>query len=81
GNHEEFLVFLGASYFRIRGRGQTYGLSARGVAVNTGLPQGEEFPDFTTFWIDVPDGDAGAITILALLDGPSLAGAYRFAVT
>ncbi|MER2253260.1 glucan biosynthesis protein G [Methylorubrum podarium] len=78
---EEFLVFLGASYFRIRGRDQVYGLSARGVAVNTGLPQGEEFPDFTTFWIETPRDDAAAITILALLDGPSLAGAYRFSVT
>ncbi|MCJ2030223.1 glucan biosynthesis protein G [Methylobacterium sp. J-043] len=79
--HEEFLVFLGASYFRIRGRGQIYGLSARGIAVNTGLPQGEEFPDFTGFWIEEPQGDAASITILALLDGPSLTGAYRFAVT
>ncbi|ACK83919.1 glucan biosynthesis protein G [Methylorubrum extorquens] len=79
--HEEFLVFLGASYFRIRGRGQIYGLSARGIAVNTGLPQGEEFPDFTSFWIEVPQGDVASITIFALLDGPSLTGAYRFAVT
>ena len=80
-SHEEFLVFLGASYFRIRGRDQVYGLSARGVAVNTGLPQGEEFPDFTSFWIEEPRGDAASITILALLDGPSLTGAYRFNVT
>lgn len=79
--HEEFLVFLGASYFRIRGRDQVYGLSARGIAVNTGLPQGEEFPDFTSFWIEEPGGASASITILALLDGPSLAGAYRFVVT
>lgn len=81
GDQEEFLVFLGASYFRLRGRGQIYGLSARGVAVNTGLPEGEEFPDFTTFWIEEPRGDDASITILALLDGPSLAGAYRFTVS
>ncbi|MFF8798648.1 MULTISPECIES: glucan biosynthesis protein G [unclassified Methylobacterium] len=81
GEQEEFLVFLGASYFRVRGRGQIYGLSARGVAVNTGLPEGEEFPDFTTFWIEEPRGDAASITVLALLDGPSLTGAYRFGVT
>ena len=80
-DHEEFLVFLGASYFRIRGRDQVYGLSARGVAVNTGLPQGEEFPDFTSFWIEEPQGEAASITILALLDGPSLTGAFRFVVT
>lgn len=78
-SHEEFLVFLGASYFRVRGRDQIYGLSARGIAVGTGAPEGEEFPDFTSFWIDEPKGRA--ITILALLDGPSLSGAYRFVVT
>ncbi|MEH3119253.1 MAG: glucan biosynthesis protein G [Methylorubrum populi] len=80
-NHEEFLVFLGASYFRIRGRDQVYGLSARGIAVNTGLPQGEEFPDFTAFWIEESGAGQASITILALLDGPSLTGAYRFTVT
>ena len=48
--------------------------------MNTGLPQGEEFPDFTHFWIEEPGGDAASITIFALLDGPSLAGAYRFVV-
>ncbi|GEP09699.1 glucan biosynthesis protein [Methylobacterium gnaphalii] len=78
---EEFLVFLGASYFRLRGRGQTYGLSARGVAVNTFGPGSEEFPDFTAFRILEPSGDEATITVLALLDGPSLAGAYRFVVT
>ena len=76
---DEFCVFLGASYFRVRGRGQVYGLSARGIAVNTGGPGAEEFPDFTDFWIREPEGGA-EITVLALLDGPSLAGAYRFAI-
>lgn len=76
---EEFLVFLGASYFRVRGRNQIYGLSARGIAVDTGAPTGEEFPDFTTFWIGPVE--AGTITVLALLEGPSLTGAYRFTVT
>ncbi|MCE4223208.1 glucan biosynthesis protein [Methylobacterium sp. C25] len=78
---EEFLVFLGASYFRLRGRGQTYGLSARGVAVNTFGPGSEEFPDFTAFRIVEPSSDEVTITVLALLDGPSLSGAYRFVVT
>ena len=78
---EEFLVFLGASYFRLRGKGQYYGLSARGVAINTFGPGSEEFPDFTAFWIQEPAGDDPTITILALLDGPSLTGAYRFFVT
>lgn len=78
---EEFLVFLGASYFRVRGHGQVYGLSARGVSVNTFGPGIEEFPDFTGFWIEEPEGDAGVISVLALLDGPSLSGAYRFIAT
>lgn len=80
-DREEFLVFLGASYFRLRGKGQHYGLSARGVAIDTFGPGTEEFPDFTQFWIEEPAGDDGTITILALLDGPSLTGAYRFSVT
>lgn len=80
-DREEFLVFLGASYFRLRGKGQHYGLSARGVAVNTFGPGTEEFPDFTQFWIDEPAGEGGTVTILALLEGPSLTGAYRFSVT
>ena len=41
---DEFLVFQGASYFRAVAKGQIYGLSARGLAVRTARPQGEEFP-------------------------------------
>ncbi|NEU10629.1 glucan biosynthesis protein [Methylobacterium sp. BTF04] len=78
---EEFLVFLGASYFRLRGNGQEYGLSARGAAIRTGGPGAEEFPDFTAFWICEPHADARTLTVLALLDSPSLTGAYRFAIT
>lgn len=77
---EEFVVFLGASYFRLRGRDQFYGLSARGAALNTFAPGGEEFPDFEAFWIEEPAGDETSITVLALLDGPSLSGAYRFRI-
>lgn len=76
---EEFLVFLGASYFRLRGRHQEYGLSGRGIAIGTGLTdRPEEFPDFTTFWIAEPEEGEAAVTVMALLDGPSLCGAYRF---
>ncbi len=78
---EEFLVFLGASYFRLRGKGQEYGLSARGAAIGTGGPGPEEFPDFTAFWICEPEDDARTVEILALLESPSLTGAYRFRVT
>ncbi|TXM63765.1 glucan biosynthesis protein [Methylobacterium sp. WL12] len=81
GFQEEFLVFLGASYFRLRGEGQEYGLSARGAAIGTGSSTGEEFPDFTAHWICEPEDDARTITVLSLLDSPSLAGAYRFDIT
>ena len=41
---DEVMTLLGASYFRIVGKGQWYGLSARGLAIDTALPVGEEFP-------------------------------------
>jgi glucans biosynthesis protein len=78
--HDEFLVFLGASYFRLVGRNQEYGLSARGLAIDTASPGGEEFPAFREFWLVKPAAQATQMTILALLDSPSLTGAYRFEV-
>ncbi|MFO8005631.1 glucan biosynthesis protein [Thioalkalivibrio sp.] len=75
---DEVVVFLGASYFRLVGPGQVYGLSSRGLAIDTALPTGEEFPAFRTFWLFRPKPDADRITILALLDSPSVTGAYRF---
>lgn len=81
GFQEEFLVFLGASYFRLRAAGQEYGLSARGLAIGTGAPEGEEFPDFVAHWLCEPEPDARALTVLSLLDSPSVSGAYRFVIT
>ncbi len=78
---DELAVFLGASYFRALGKDQRYGLSARGLALNTGEPEGEEFPVFEEFWIERPAADARTITVYALLNGPSVAGAYRFVFT
>lgn len=79
---DELVVFLGASYFRALGKGQQYGLSARGLAIDTvGGPAGEEFPRFKTFWIEKPARDGATLTILALLDSPSVTGAYRFVFT
>lgn len=75
---DEFAVFQGASYFRAVARGTSYGLSARGLALNTGLPEGEEFPLFRAFWLHTPGAADGALTIHALLDSPSVAGAYQF---
>ena len=76
---DEFVSCLGASYFRWLGRDQKYGLSARGLSIGTGLLDNkEEFPFFTEFWIETPVGEATTININALLDSPSLTGAYKF---
>jgi len=77
---DEVLVFLGASYFRALGKGQHYGLSARGLAVDTGLASGEEFPRFVEFWIERPAPAANSLTVFALLDSRRMTGAYRFVV-
>jgi glucans biosynthesis protein len=71
-------AFLGASYFRAVGGEKQYGLSARGLAIDTGLDRGEEFPVFEAFWLQRPEPDASRLTVYALLDSPSIAGAYRF---
>jgi periplasmic glucans biosynthesis protein len=77
----QFLVFGGASYFRGVGRDESFGLSGRGLALNTGLPVGEEFPLFRRYWLVKPARDATQMTMYALLDSKSVAGAYRFVVT
>lgn len=78
---DELVSFLGASYFRAVGTGQSYGLSARGLAINSALPGlPEEFPAFTTFWIHKPTPDATQLRWYALLDSPSVAGAYAFTI-
>lgn len=77
---DEIVVFQGASYFRAVSQGQGYGLSARGLAVDTGEPKGEEFPSFRSFWIEKPAPGAEDVVIHALLDSPSVTGAYRFRV-
>lgn len=77
---DELIVFLGASYFRALGAGLRYGLSARGVAIDTVGGRGEEFPNFTTFWLERPAPGAREATFYALLDGPRVTGAYRFVV-
>lgn len=74
---DEVIAFLGASYFRFLGRGQRYGLSARGLAVNAGSSV-EEFPFFREFWIETPLPNAEHATIYGLLDGAAATGAYRF---
>ena len=77
---DEVLVFQGASYFRALGKGQRYGLSARGLAVDTAVRSGEEFPSFTEFWIETPTAKSTTLTIYALLDSRRVTGAYKFVV-
>ncbi len=78
---DEAIVFLGASYFRALGKNQRYGISARGLAVDTAQSSGEEFPRFSEFWLERPQPGAKKITFYALLDSPRVAGAYRFVLT
>ncbi|HVS76063.1 MAG TPA: glucan biosynthesis protein G [Steroidobacteraceae bacterium] len=80
GYKDEVIAFLGASYFRALGRNQGYGVSARGLAIDTATTAGEEFPYFTDFWLVRPEPNQRSLTIYALLDSPSLAGAYQFDV-
>jgi len=77
---DEVIVFLGASYFRAVGRDLVYGLSARGLAVDTASPTGEEFPYFREFWLQRPAPSARSLVLYALLDSRRLTGAYRFEV-
>src|SRR6185295_8263491 len=77
---DEMLTFLGASYLRALGRGQVYGLYSRGLAIDTGLSSGEEFPRYVEFWVERPAPASNELVIYALLDSPRVAGAYRFVV-
>jgi periplasmic glucans biosynthesis protein len=76
----DWVAFLGASYFRAIGELRQYGMSARGVALDTWqFGANEEFPDFTHFYIGPETGDG--VILHALLEGPSIVGAYKFAMT
>ena len=76
---DDVAAFLGASYFRaVGGDTRQYGLSARALAVDTAFPRPEEFPRFTSFWFERPPKDSGTLTMYALMDSPSIAGALRF---
>ncbi len=77
---DELIAFLGASYFRVLGRNQHYGASARALAIDTALQSGEEFPAFTDFWLVRPQPNDRTLTIYALLDSKSVAGAFEFQV-
>jgi glucans biosynthesis protein len=80
GIFDELVSFLGASYFRALGKGSIYGLSARGLVVNSWLDRPEEFPRFSRFYID-PGEDGSTVTVIAALESDSVTGAYRFVIT
>ncbi len=73
----DWLAAMGASYFRTSGPYNQYGLSARGIAIDTAMPKPEEFPRFSAYWLEGGAEGQPPLTIYALLDGPSLSGAYR----
>ncbi|MCX5497091.1 glucan biosynthesis protein D [Kaistia dalseonensis] len=73
----DWLAFLGASYFRSSGPLDQYGPSARGLAIDTAMPTAEEFPRFSAFWLERVLGQEGRVIVYALLDSPSVTGAYR----
>ena len=77
---DEVAVFLGASYFRAVGKGQRFGLSARGLAIDTAVHSGEEFPYFREFWLKEPLPGSNTMTVYALLDSPSATGGYKFKI-
>jgi len=74
------ISFIGSSYFRALAAGQVYGISARGLAIDTAENLPEEFPTFRAFWLCKPPPNAREMQFFALLDSQSLSGAYRFLI-
>ena len=84
GSLDGFFSALGASYFRAIAKNQVYGLSGRGIGINTSLDDPkhpEEFPVFTDWWLHEPASTATQLVLDAILDGPSVCGAYEFRIT
>jgi periplasmic glucans biosynthesis protein len=77
---DEFAVFQGSSYFRVVGQGQAYGLSARGLAIDTGEPTAEEFPRFTELYLQKPGADDEATWVMALLESRRATGAFAMRI-
>lgn len=77
---DEVAVFLGGTHFRAVARKSDYGLTARGLILNPAQSGGEEIPYFRRFWLVRPEPEATSLTLFALLDSPSLTGAYQFVI-
>jgi glucans biosynthesis protein len=81
GSWDELGAFLGASYFRLLGSGQTYGPSARGLALDSGeKDRPEEFPLWTDWWLGKPQPTDKVLQLYAILDSVSCTGAYSFVI-
>jgi glucans biosynthesis protein len=76
----DMAAFQGASYFRAVDGDMQYGMSQRGLAVNTGMPYPEEWPEFIAYYLERPAKDSSQLTVYGLLDSPSVTGAYRFVI-
>jgi glucans biosynthesis protein len=78
---DEAFVFLGASYFRAVSKGLHYGISARGLAINTARKdKAEEFPVFSKFWLKKPEAFSNSMLVYALMESRSVVGAYEFEI-
>ena len=77
---DEVISFVGASYFRALARDQVYGISARGLALNTAENLAEEFPFFAEFWLCQPAPGAREMLFFGRLESTSVTGAYRFLI-
>ncbi|WP_236951440.1 glucan biosynthesis protein [Ketogulonicigenium robustum] len=71
----DWMAFLGASYWRTSGYSGQFGLSVRGLALDTAINGPEEFPLFTRFWLEPAEN--GDLTAYALMESPRATGAYR----
>jgi glucans biosynthesis protein len=72
---DDWMAFLGASYWRTSGYVGQFGMSVRGLAIDAGASTPEEFPRFSRFWLEkAPNG--GLVTY-ALMESPRVTGAYR----
>ncbi len=81
GKWDELGAFLGASYFRLLGKDQRYGQSARGLALDCGeSDRPEEFPLFTDWWLGKPSHEDDRLRLYAILDSVSCVGAYSFII-
>ena len=78
---QDVAVFLGASYFRATDAGDQYGISCRGLAIDSVLDRPEEFPRFSRWWLVRPRPTDTTLTAYALLESESITGAYRFGIS